>query len=68
MFRIARTLFGLIFGWLASVVLGIFGRFHHDPMANQVKRRTFVRNAALGATGSVVALLGAGFGALMWPN
>jgi cytochrome b6-f complex iron-sulfur subunit len=67
MFRIAKTLLGLIFGWMASVVLGIAGRFHQNPMANQVKRRTFVRNAALGATGSVLALLGAGFGALMWP-
>lgn len=68
MFRIAKTLLGLMFGWLASAALGIFSRFHRDPMANQVKRRTFVRNAALGATGSVLALLGAGFGALMWPN
>ena len=68
MFRIARTVFGLVFGWLASMALGVFGWFHQDPMANQVKRRTFVRNAALGATGSVLAILGAGFGALMWPN
>jgi cytochrome b6-f complex iron-sulfur subunit len=57
-----------MFGWLASMVLGIVGRFHQDPMANQVKRRSFIRNAALGATGSVLALLGAGFGGLMWPN
>lgn len=68
MFRIAKTIFGLMFGWLASMVLGVFGRFHQDPMANQVKRRSFVRNAALGATGSVVALFGAGFAGLMWPN
>lgn len=68
MFRIARAIFGLVFGWLASMALGVLGLFRHDPLSNQVKRRTFVRNAALGATGSVLAILGAGFGALMWPN
>lgn len=68
MIRIARTLFGLVFGWIAALVVGIVSRFQHDPMAGRVQRRTFVRNAALGATGSVVAMLGATFGVLMWPN
>jgi len=68
MFRIAKTVFGLVFGWIVSAVLGIVGRFHHDPMQNQVQRRSFVRNAALGAVGSVLALTGAAFGALLWPN
>lgn len=68
MFRLARTIFGMVFGWLIAAVLGIVGRFHHDPMQGRTQRRTFVRNAALGATGSVVALTGATFVALMWPN
>lgn len=68
MFRIAKTLFGLVFGWFVAAVLGLLGRFHQDPVHNRVQRRTFVRNAALGATGSVLALAGAAFGALLWPN
>lgn len=68
MFRIVKTVFGLVFGWLAAAVAGIVGRFHQDPMAGQVKRRSFLRNAALGATGSLLALVGAGFAGLMWPN
>lgn len=68
MFRIAKTLFGVVFGWMVSAVLGLVGRFHHDPMQNQVQRRSFVRNAALGAVGSVLALTGAAFGAMLWPN
>jgi cytochrome b6-f complex iron-sulfur subunit len=68
MFRIVKTLFGLVFGWLVAALLGVLGRFHQDPVHNQVQRRTFVRNAALGAVGSVLALTGAAFGALLWPN
>lgn len=68
MFRIVKTLFGLVFGWLVAALLGLLGRFHQNPVHNQVQRRTFVRNAALGAVGSVLALTGAAFGALLWPN
>ncbi len=66
--RIAKTLFGLLIGWLVSAVLGILGRFQHSPASTGVQRRTFVRNAALGAVGSALAITGAGFGALLWPN
>ena len=31
-------------------------------------RRQFLRNAALGAVGSVLALMGAATGLLLWPN
>lgn len=68
MFRIVRTLFGFVFGSLAAALIGLLGRFHQNPIHAQTQRRTFVRNAALGATGSVLALTGAAFGALMWPN
>lgn len=68
MVRIVKTLFGLVFGWLVAALLGLLGRFHQNPVHNQVQRRTFVRNAALGAVGSVLALTGAAFGALLWPN
>jgi len=66
--RIVRTVFGLCLGWLVSGVLGILGRFQHTPASGGVQRRTFVRNAALGAVGSSLAIVGAGFGALLWPN
>ncbi len=68
MFRILKTLFGLVFGWLVAALFGLLGRFHQSPVHNQVQRRTFVRNAALGAVGSVLAMTGAAFGMLLWPN
>lgn len=68
MVRIARTLFGLIVGGFVSLLLTLLGRFQHNPVAGGVQRRTFVRNAALGAVGSALAITAAGFGALLWPN
>lgn len=69
MFLIARTLLGMIVGWVTSVVLALLGRQQSQgSLAVRPDRRQFVRNAALGAVGSVVALLGAGFGLLLWPN
>ena len=62
-----RTIFGLGFGWVAARLLGALGRFH-SARPRLATRRTFVRNAALGATGIVTAQLGAAFGLLLWPN
>lgn len=69
MVMIVRTLFGMIVGWVTSAVLALLGR-HSSQGSLTVRpdRRQFVRNAALGAVGSVLALLGAGFGLLLWPN
>lgn len=60
-----RTIVGLVVGGIASRLLGLVGHFRASRMAT---RRTFVRNAALGATGIVGAIGAAGFGALLWPN
>ncbi|MFN8594319.1 MAG: Rieske 2Fe-2S domain-containing protein [Thermomicrobiales bacterium] len=69
MFMIVRTLFGMVVGWLTSVVFALLGRQNSQgSLAVRPDRRQFVRNAALGAVGSVLALLGAGFGLLLWPN
>jgi cytochrome b6-f complex iron-sulfur subunit len=68
MFRIVRTLFGLIVGWVASGLFALLGRLNQGALAVRPDRRQFLRNAALGAVGSVLALLGAGFGLLLWPN
>jgi cytochrome b6-f complex iron-sulfur subunit len=69
MFMILRTVFGSVVGWVTSAVLALLGR-HQSQGSLTVRpdRRQFVRNAALGAVGSVLALLGAGFGLLLWPN
>lgn len=68
MFMILRTLFGMVVGWVTAGVLTLLGR-HKSQGALTVRpdRRQFVRNAALGAVGSVLALAGAGFVGLLWP-
>ena len=69
MFMILRTLFGMFVGWVTSAVLGLLGR-HSSQGSLTVRpdRRQFVRNAALGAVGSVLAISAAAFGLLLWPN
>lgn len=68
MVMILRTMIGLVVGWVVSAVLSLLGR-HNSQGSLTVRpdRRQFVRNAALGATGSVLALFGAGFVGLLWP-
>ncbi len=60
-----RTLFGLSLGWAVSRLLGFLGHFRASKLAT---RRTFLRNAALGASGAVLTLIGGGTLALLWPN
>lgn len=68
MFMIVRTLFGMVVGWITAGVLALLGRQKSQgALTVRPDRRQFVRNAALGATGSVLALLGAGFVGLLWP-
>jgi cytochrome b6-f complex iron-sulfur subunit len=67
-FGVRRTLFGIIFGWVAWGLIGLVGRRGQGALAVRPDRRQFLRNAALGAVGSVTALLTAGFGLLLWPN
>jgi cytochrome b6-f complex iron-sulfur subunit len=68
MFLILRTLFGTIVGWVASAVFGLLGRHNQGALTVRPDRRQFVRNAALGAIGSVLALLTAATGLLLWPR
>lgn len=58
-------IFGLTVGWLAVAVMVALRLLR---AAVPVERRQFLRNATLGAVGSALALLGAGFGLLLWPN
>ena len=68
MFMILRTLFGWVVGWIVSGLFALLGRRSQGSLAVRPDRRQFLRNAALGAVGSVMALLGAGFGLLLWPR
>jgi cytochrome b6-f complex iron-sulfur subunit len=51
---------------VAARLLALLGRFHAAPRL--ATRRTFVRNATLGATGVFSALVGGSFLGWMWPN
>lgn len=63
-----RTMIGVVYGSVLARLIGLIGRFHVSPVARKATRRTFVRNATLGATASVGAILGGGFVRLLWPN
>ena len=69
---IARTLTGLASGWIASQALAVAARLHAGPGGSGAKklhsRRTFTRNAALGAAGIVGLELAVGTVVLLWPN
>ena len=65
MSALGRLSVGFGVGW--SVVLRL-GMLRSLVLEMPVARRQFLRNAALSAVGAVLALIGAGFGLLLWPN
>lgn len=69
---LVRTVVGLGTGWVASQGVAAAAHLHSGPGGTVARklhsRRSFTRNAALGATGIVLAQLGIMFGTLMWPN
>ena len=69
---LVRTLAGLGGGWLATKALGLLElaqAAHGETKAKKLSsRRSFTRNAALGAVGIVVAQITGGFVWLLWPN
>jgi cytochrome b6-f complex iron-sulfur subunit len=66
--HIIRTTVGLVVGWLLAGLMVVLGRFHQTPEGRKTQRRTFVRNATLGAVGAATLATTAGFGWLLWPN
>ncbi|MCA9861613.1 MAG: Rieske 2Fe-2S domain-containing protein [Thermomicrobiales bacterium] len=69
MFKIVRTVFGLVVGWVVSAIMGLLGRYHSQgSLTVRPDRRQFVRNATLGAVGTVLTLGAAGFLGLLWPR
>ena len=66
---LAKFIAGCGAGWSAAAALSLLGRqSSQGSLAVRPDRRQFLRNAVLGAVGSVLALLGAGFGLLLWPR
>jgi cytochrome b6-f complex iron-sulfur subunit len=69
---LARTVIGLGSGWIAHRGLAAISRLqggHGETVAKKLhSRRSFTRNAALGATGIVLAQTGVAFVTLLWPN
>ena len=65
MTRLRQTISKFTLGWRAVAVIGAFRLLR---AVVPVARRQFLRNAVLGAVASVLALLRAGFGLLLWPN
>lgn len=67
-----KTVAGLGSGWLVSKSVATLAHLqggHGDTKAKKLhSRRSFTRNAALGATGIVLLELGVATVALMWPN
>ena len=70
MVPIFRTIIGLLLGGMVARVAAILSRLHAAPgrAGRRVGRRSFVRNAALGATGVVLAEAVGGFLWFWWPN
>lgn len=69
---LVRTVVGLGSGWAAQRSLAAISRLqsgHGETLAKRLhSRRSFTRNAALGATGIVLAQTGVAFVTLLWPN
>jgi cytochrome b6-f complex iron-sulfur subunit len=69
---LVRTLAGMAGGWLATKalrVLQILQSGHGSAGSKKLtSRRSFTRNAALGATGIVTAQIAGGFVYMLWPN
>ena len=70
MVPIFRTILGLLLGGLGARLFALLSRLHAAPgsAGRRVGRRSFVRNAALGATGIVLAEIAGGFLWFFWPN
>lgn len=67
-FGVRRTLLGIGVGWVAAALFGLLGRHSQGSLAVRPDRRQFIRNAALSAAATALALFGAGSGLLLWPN
>jgi cytochrome b6-f complex iron-sulfur subunit len=69
---LVRTLAGIAGGWLATRAFGLLETLQSahgaTPARKLTSRRSFTRNATLGAVGIVVAQITGAFVWLLWPN
>lgn len=66
---LAGMVLGRVLGRLTALVAGAHTGGHaHSPAKRLRSRRSFTRNAALGAAGIVTAQIAGGFIYLLWPN
>jgi cytochrome b6-f complex iron-sulfur subunit len=70
MVPLVRTIFGIVLGGAVARLFALIGRFHaaRGGARAAVTRRGFVRNAALGATGIILAESAIGFYEFFKPN
>ncbi len=69
MLALLRTVIGFVLGGFIARVTGLISRFQgHTVERRRVARRSFIRNAALGAVLIVLIEFGAGFVRFFWPN
>ncbi len=70
MIPILRTVVGLLSGWLVARLLAVLTRLHVNSSGapKKTSRRSFIRNASMGAVGVVLAEATAGFIWFFWPN
>ena len=70
MIPVFRTILGLVLGGVVARLAALLARLHVAPSraGRRATRRSFVRNAALGATGVVLAEAVGGFLWFWWPN
>jgi len=70
MVALFRTVVGLLLGGFIARVAGLISRFQqgHAVEGRRVARRSFIRNAALGAVVIMLVEFGAGFVRFFWPN
>lgn len=67
MIPLFRTIFGVVIGGMLTRLASLLSRFHAEQ-PKKMPRRSFVRNAALGAVLIILGEFTAGFVRFFWPN
>src|SRR6185312_6035361 len=67
MIPLFRTIFGVVVGGMLTKLASLLSRFHTEQ-PKRMPRRSFVRNAALGAVLIILGEFTAGFVRFFWPN
>ena len=70
MVPLIRTIMGVVLGSFLARMATIFSRLQggHSLESKKIVRRSFIRNATLGAVAVILIQFGAGFVRFFWPN